>query len=158
MVRTVELVVVNGLLKSMVHFPNPVAEDVVEADKDWELDTAGLKLLNQLGQVDSLVQAFVGHHGQAAGFVDPEVAFAPISDPVGVQGIGNFPLAKKLRVSTAGHRPQPSQGNLLIREVAELKITCMKSIYSEEFEVKDRLPLQVLIFRRQPACRLDLFV
>jgi hypothetical protein len=42
--------------------------------------------------------------------------------------------------------------------VAELKITCMKSLYSEELEVKDRLPLQVLIFRRQPACRPDLFV
>jgi hypothetical protein len=42
--------------------------------------------------------------------------------------------------------------------VAELKKASMKSLYAEELEVKDRLPPQVLIFRRQPACRPDLFV
>src|SRR5205823_10431911 len=81
-VRAFVVVLLNGQTKCFVDFANTMAEDVGEAKEDRQLNAAGLKLVDKLLQVDSLIRILSGMNRDVAGGVDAEVAFAPVLNPV----------------------------------------------------------------------------
>src|SRR5205823_1663030 len=81
-VRAFVVVLLNGQTKCLVDFADTMAEDVGEAKEDRQLNAAGLKLVDKLLQVDSLLGILGGVNRDVAGGVDAEVAFAPVLNPV----------------------------------------------------------------------------
>ena len=93
-----------ALLEGVVDLADAVAEDVGEAEQDRQLDAAGLQLIDQVLEVDGLLGALVGMDGDVAGLVDAEVAFAPVADAVGFDGVADLPLFHEFGLNAFRHQ------------------------------------------------------
>ena len=99
-------------LKGVVDLADAVAEDVGEAQQDRQLDAAGLELIDQLLEVDRLVGAFVRVDGDVARLVDAEIAFAPVANAVGFDGVLDLSICPSIpsqRLSASRKSPKGSE-------------------------------------------------
>src|SRR5262249_23499912 len=71
-VGSLVLELLDGVVEGLVNLTEPVAEDIGEAKQDRQLNAAGLKLIDQLLQVNGLVGALVGVDGDMPALVDGE--------------------------------------------------------------------------------------
>src|SRR5262245_3867079 len=90
----------DGPAERVGDLPDPVAEDVGEADEDGDGVVLVAQLIDEVLEVDGLVRPLVRVDGDVAELVDPEVALAPVLDPVGLDGVGELPVADGFRVGT----------------------------------------------------------
>ena len=83
-----------GVLKRLVNLADAVAENVGETEQNWQLDAAGLELIDEFLQIDGVAGALVGVDGDVTGLVNAEVALAPVANAVGLDGIQDFRSAE----------------------------------------------------------------
>ena len=82
----------DGVAKGVVDFADAMAEDVGKTQQDGQLNPPGLKLIDELLEIDGLVLVLVRVDRDMPGLVDAEVPFAPMTNPIGFHGIVGLPL------------------------------------------------------------------
>ena len=78
-------------LEGVVDVPQPVLEDVAEADQDRQVDAAQLQVIDQLLEVDRAAWILGRMDLHVAVLADREVALAPAGDLVQLGGVGDRP-------------------------------------------------------------------
>src|SRR5205085_53411 len=73
-----------------------------EADEDGDVVVLLAQLIDEELEVDGLFGPLVRVDGDVAEGVDAEVLLAPVADAVGLDGVGEFPVADDFRVGTGG--------------------------------------------------------
>ena len=100
----------NGMLKGIVNLADAMAQNVGETHQDRQLDAARLQLIDEVFEVDGLFGALAWLDGDVAELVDAEVAFAPVADAVGFDGVDDLPLLHQFRLCDFRHRKGLHQG------------------------------------------------
>src|SRR5262249_25694990 len=90
----------HGGAEGFLKLAHAMAKDIGEAEKDGELDAASLELIDEVLEVDGLVAELVGVNGDVSLVVDSEVAFSPMTHPIGFDSILDVPLVDQVAFET----------------------------------------------------------
>ena len=86
----------DGVLKRLVHFPQPVLENFAEADQDRQRDAAELQIVDQFLEIEAAIRVLVGVDPKMSVRAHRKIAFAPTGDVVEFGGFGGGPAVGRL--------------------------------------------------------------
>ena len=103
-------------LEGLGDLADAMAQDVGEANEDRQLIIAVAQFVDELLEVDRFFGRLVGVNGDVAELVDAEVAFAPVADAVGFDGIDDLPVAQRFGIGRSTLQGLRHQKNLRAME------------------------------------------
>ena len=86
----------NRGLEGVVDLGEAVFEDIGETDQDGQGNTARLKLVYELLQIDGVIRSLVGMNRDMTFVVDREVILSPVLDVISVNRVLNCPVVHSL--------------------------------------------------------------